>query len=279
MQYYDYERLLTDEDYSQAHQILRGFTEVAVLSMREKCPDDLRHMIIGNFITRGMNCLDSIFLLWRNELYQDCWSLHRTLADRFFHLYHLIETDGFEEFERWSFQRQYRDANRNLNDSYIREKVPPELLAAAIQQQNDRKERFDKEPKSKWRRPKAEDVAKSANLPLIYPVSYDFPSGLVHPVAEDGQAEFKSLIGEESDYFEPNFLIIHNSLLLQYFLVNKGIKACDAVWRGFISDFFENWLSFMETGSKENLIRAVFSLRADPSEVSWCEYSAPEDSG
>ena len=158
MQYYDTERLLTDEDYGQAHQILRGFTEVAVLSMREKCPDDLKHMIIGNFITRGMNCLDSIYLLWENEHYQDCWSLHRTLADRFFHLYHLIETDGFEEFERWSFQRQYRDTERNLNDPSIKEKVPPLMLDAAIQHQRKRMARYNNEPKSKWRRPKAKTL-------------------------------------------------------------------------------------------------------------------------
>ena len=275
---YDNERLLTDEDYKQAYQVLQAFTKVAVCSMREKCPDDFSHMIIGNFITRGMNCLDSIFLLWENEQYQDCWSLHRTLADRFFHLYNLIETDGFEEFERWSFQRQYRDAEKYLNDPDIRENVPPPILEAAIEQHRNRKERFSKEPKSKWRRPKPEDVAKRANLPLIYPTSYDTPSGLVHPMAEDGQAEFLELIDRKSEYYEPTYLIVHNSLVLQYFLLCKGLKACSAVWLNVISDFFEYWLAFIEKGSQENLAMAAFSMPDDP-EVSWCEYQEPEGSG
>ena len=279
MQYNDYEKLLTDEEYGEALQILRGFTHVAVLSMREKCPDDFRHMIIGNFIIRGMNCLDSIFLLWENEQYQDGWSLHRTLADRFFHLYDLIETDGFEEFERWSFQRQYRDAEKYLNDPDIRGKIPPLILEAAMDQQRRRKERHDREPVSKWRRPKAEEVAKRAKLPFIYPASYDTPSALVHPMAEDGQAEFKKLMGEISDYYEPTFLIIHNSLILQYFLLWKGLRACSAVWGEFISDFFEHWLSYMETGLEKHYIKAVLSLSYDPSQVSWCEYSAPESVG
>ena len=97
-------------------------------------------------------------------------------------------------------------------------------------------------------------------------------------MAEDGQAEFRKLIGEKSDYFEPTFLILNNSLILQYFLVLKGFKACSAVWREFISDFFEHWLLFMETGLEEHLAKAVLSLSYDPSEVSWCEYDAPYDS-
>ena len=278
MQEYHVERHLTDEDYEHAHRILRCFTEVAVLSMREKCPDDLKHMIIGNFIVRGMNCLDSIYLLWKNEQYQDCWSLHRTLADRLFHLYHLVETDDFEEFERWSFQRQYRDAEKNLRDPDIREKVSPAMLDAAIQQQRKRMERYNSEPKSKWRRPKAEDVAKRAKLPLIYPASYDTPSAFVHPMAEDGQAEFLKMLGKDSNLYEPTHLILHNSLILHYFLAYKGLVACSAVWRTFISDFFEHWLSFIETGLQEHLRKAVFSLSYDPDVVSWCEYNAPSDS-
>ena len=277
VQYLESERLLTDEDYKQAHQTLQGFTEVSVLSMREKCPADLKHVIIGNFITRGMRCLESIYLLWKNRQYQDCWALHRTLADRLFHLYDLIETGDFEEFERWSFQRQYRDAERNLSNPAIRKGLPSSVLHAAIEQHGGHKERYSKEAKSKWRRPKAEDVAKRANLPLIYPIAFDTPSALVHPMADDGQAEFLELTGQKSDSFEPTYQIIHNSLIVQYFLLCKGIEACDAVWRGFITDFLKHWLSFMETGKEEHLAKAVISQSYDPSKVSWCEYSPLHD--
>ena len=84
MQNFAVQRQIADESYVLAFRILIEFTQVEVLSMREERPDDLRHMIIGNFITRDMNCLDINFLLWKNELYQDCWSLHRTPTDGFF---------------------------------------------------------------------------------------------------------------------------------------------------------------------------------------------------
>ena len=268
---------LSPDDYERAIGVLRSFTKMALLWLVAKGPDNLKHHIITNFIARGAVCLDSIHLLWTAGNYQDCWVLHRALVDRLIHIKDLIDQDQFEEFERWSFQRQYQSSDAALSDPMITAKLGPETLAAAKLLLSERRSRFHQEPKSTWRRPKAEDVAKRINSPFIYSIGYDPASAEVHPMADDGKEEFHKLFGLELESYGDDRIPLQNSLVMQFLLVRYGISGCDVQWRDFVSDFLDLWFSFLETGSLEKLVQAQQVLTFDTS-ISWCEPSSEHDS-
>ena len=247
---------LSPDDYARAINVLRIFTKRAFLWLSEKSADNLKHQIIINFIARGVVCLDSIHLLWTAGDYQDCWVLHRALVDRLIHIRDLIDHDQFEEFERWSFQRQYQSADVALSDPMITAKLRPEMLEAAKQLHSEQRSRFQQEPKSNWRRSKAEDVAKRINLPIIYRIGYDPASAEVHPMADDGKEEFHELLGLPLESCGDNRVILHNSLVMQFLLVRYGIGGCDVLWRSFISDFLENYFPFSRPALMRNWLNA-----------------------
>ena len=268
---------LSPDDYAWAINILRTFTKMALLWLSAKSADNLKHQIIMNFIARGAVCLDSIHLLWTAGNHQDCWVLHRALVDRLIHLKDLIDQDQFEEFERWSFQRQYQSSDVALSDPMLTAKLKPEILAAAKQLHSEQRSRFRQEPKSTWRRPKAEDVAKSINLPFIHRIGYEPASAEVHPMADDGKEELHKLFGLPLESYGDDRLPLHNSLVMQFLLVQYGISGCDVLWRDFVSDFLDQWFSFLETGSSEQLAQAQQVFAIDTG-ISWCEPSSEEDS-
>ena len=263
-------------DYAQAIEVLRIFTQKALRWLSEKSSGEVKDEIIGNFIARGTVCLDSIYLLWEATNYKDCWVLHRTLADRLMHLMHLIDQDEFVEFERWSFQRRYQMTEKSLSDPTIREKIQPEWLRKAQELQRERRTRYQQEPKSSWNRPRAEEVAKKMKLGILYKLAYDFPSTEVHPMADDGKEEFAALLGSPLESYGDSRLILHNSLILQFLLVQKGLGACNVLWRGFVSDFLEQWFSFFEVDSRGSLLNIQKILDVG-STISWCESRAEEN--
>lgn len=87
----------------------------------------LRETIARNFVARGMSCTQSIFAVWKAGSEQDAWILHRSLLDRLLHLHHLGKTDGFSEFEEYSFLSMYKARHQLLSDPDMRSKAPPAL--------------------------------------------------------------------------------------------------------------------------------------------------------
>lgn len=272
MQNIDKTTRLSPEDYEYAISTLKAFTTMALTWILEKSQDDVKHQIITNFIARSLVCLDSIHILWQSGNHQDCWILHRGLVDRLILLRRLIDHNEFEEFERWSFQKQYQSADAALSDQLIVTKLTPEALAEAKRQHTERRTRFLQEPKSNWQRPYAKEAAKSVNLLFVYKLGYDPASGEVHPMADDGKEELHSLLGIPLQTYGDDRTVLHNSLVTQFMIVQYGIGGCDLLWHGFVSDFLEHWLSFIEQGSKCELaeVARILTLGKDPN-VSWCE--------
>ena len=261
---------LSPDDYEKAIRTLKAFTVIALRWLFEQSPGDTKHAIIMNFIARGIVCLDSIHTLWKSGSYQDCWILHRALVDRLIHLHRLIQHEEFEEFERWSFQEQWQTADVTFSDPSLTEKVRPEALAEAKKLHTERRSRIRQEPKSSWRRPNAKKVAKAMNLPFVYSLGYDAASAEVHPMADDGKEELHALLGIPLPSYGDSRTILHNSILMQYLLVQHGMRGCDVLWRGFVSDFLGHWFAFLEHGTQGELIQAM-SVIGKGANVSWCE--------
>ena len=261
---------LSSGEYAKAITALKKFNITALSWLTRKTKDHLKDRIIGNFIARGTVCLDSIYELWITGNYQDCIVLQRTLVDRMLLLRHLVDRVEFGAFERWSFQSQFQAAQKNLSDPEIRAKIQPVWLNEAKVQQAERRTRFEQGPKSEWRRPRPEEIAKRIRLSHIYRIGYDYPSTEVHPMADDGKEDFARLLGLPSESFGDESVVIHNSLVTQIYLSNCGLGACEVLWRAFVSDFFDQMLSLLESGSNEYefTLRKAMNLTTHSS---WCE--------
>lgn len=261
---------LEPNEYLQATNVLREFTVRALCWLAKKTHEDLKDQIIGNFIARGTVCLDSICLLWQARNYQDCWTLHRTLVDRYIHFRTLADNDEFVEFERWSFQQQYRMSDIALSDRTIRDKLQPEWLEKAKALHRQQRSRMEQEPKSNWKRPESKEAMKRFNLSVVYRLGYDYPSTEVHPMADDGKEDFARLVGRKLESHGDERVVLHNSFLVQGLLTNHGLASCSVLWRRFVSDFYQQLLPLLESGSHDYLLTCQKALTLG-SDCSWCE--------
>lgn len=153
----------------QAIETFRVYCGVVLLSFAQH-GEGLRDTIARNFVARGMTCTQSIFAAWDAGRQQDAWVLHRSLLDRLFHLHHLGETDGFSDFEEFSFLSMYETRHHLLSDPDMRIKAPANLKE--LQESNRAKYDAIVSKQSRWRRPAAREVAKSMDLDFLYRFGY-----------------------------------------------------------------------------------------------------------
>jgi hypothetical protein len=105
----------------------------------------------------------------------------------------------------------YEARHQLLSDPEMSGKAPPTLKEL---QKRDRP-RYDaiSGKQARWRRPKAEDVAKRMNLGFLYRFGYDYASTHVHPLSGDGEADFTMLISAPHVVTVPDATVVRNSIL------------------------------------------------------------------
>jgi len=192
--------------------------------------------------------LRSVMALWDLSNFHDCWSLHRCLVDRLFHLYALGKNDAYEAFDDWSFMKQFEAQNRVRSDPNCRDLLDSPLFTPTLGERK-RYALLAKSP-AQWKRPKAEDTAKDMNLPILYAYSYDFASTHVHPMANDGAEDFFTITKLEPRPDFPNQIsVLHNSLLVGCMIVQQGLNQSDFRWRSIIYDFLDDLMQHLLDGS------------------------------
>lgn len=232
----------------QAIETFRVYSGVVLLSFA-KHGQGLRDTVARNFIARGMSCTQSIYAVWRAGSEQDAWILHRSLLDRLLHLHHLGQTDGFSEFEEFSFLSMYESRHQLLSDPDMSAKAPPSLKEL---QKLDRP-RYDviSAKQARWHRPKAEEVAKNMNLGFLYRFGYDYASMHVHPMSGDGEADFTTLISAPHVVTVPDATVVRNSILVQSMLVQEAFNVSKMRWRAIAYDFLDQIRTFVGTGDPQ----------------------------
>lgn len=231
-------------DIEGAIEILRAFTGL-VLFCYYKDDISLRDRIAGNFMARGMSCLDSIYRVWESGSEQDAWILFRALIDRFFHLRHLNENDEFDSFDDFSFVSMYEARNRLLSNAnpIMKNKIPSSLLA--LQRKNQNRYQDIKSKNTKWKRPKAEDVAKKMDAKFLYDIGYDYASTHVHPMSNDGTEDFNRLTSPTQKGDIPDATVIRNAILLQTVLMNEALNISSFKFRRIVYTFIDDIQSFL----------------------------------
>ncbi len=232
----------------QAIQTFRIFCGMVLFSFSKYGPG-LRERICQNFVARGMGCIESIFAVWKAGSEQDAWILHRSLLDRLIHLHHLAETDGFEKFEEHSFISIYDMRHQLLSDRDMRHKAPESLREL----QRTNRARYDqlKRQRTRWRRPKAEDVAKEMDLGFLYRFGYDYASTHVHPMATDGETDFVRLTSPTQTMSPSDATVVRNSIVVQSMLVQEALNVSAMKWRRIVYGFLDQVNRFAGEGSSD----------------------------
>ena len=153
-----------------------------------------------------MTCTQNIFAVWKAGSEQDAWILHRSLLDRLLHLHHLNETNGFSDFEDYSFLSMYKARHQLLSDPDMTSKAPPGMKEL----QKSNKARYDEiaAKRSRWQRPKPEEVAKKMDLGFLYRFGYDYASTHVHPMAGNGERDFTTLVSPPHALIPPDATVV-----------------------------------------------------------------------
>lgn len=200
---------------------------------------DTKNIIIRNFIARSAMTLKSVFSLWDNGDFQNAWVVHRALLDRMFHLHSLGVNDDFCAFDGWSFFEQYKSQNRLKSDEFFKDQA-----VGWVYQINDEKKSRIKElerNKPKWRRPKAEDVAKDMGMEFLYKYGYDYGSTHVHPMANDGEQDFYTITKiEHSPKFPSQITVISNTILASTMILQDSLNHSSFRWRKILWDFIDD---------------------------------------
>lgn len=218
---------------------------------------DNKDLILRNFIARSAMMLKGIFKLWEISDYQDAWIIHRAFLDRLFHLHDLGAKSEFCEFDDWSFFEQYKAQNKVKSDPEFKRQAAG-WVYELTEDQKSRIKSLSKNP-PKWRRPKAEDVAKSMNLSFLYKYGYDFASTHVHPMANDGHQDFYILTKlEPAPRFPDQISVLSNSILVSSLILQAALNLSSFRWRRVLWDYLEQIGLLLEKGSityKESFLK------------------------
>jgi len=220
---------------------------VAVIYEFAMRPCDTKHLILRNTLSRSSMSLKAIFALWNISDFQGGWTIHRTLLERLFHIIDLDANDSYKDFEEWSFYEQYKAQNRVKSDPNFKHEATKPFYKLSPEK-SDRAKKLSKSP-PKWRRAKAEDVAKSVELSFLYRFGYDFASMHVHPMANDGEQDFFTVTRLEAPALFPDQMsLLSNTLLAATLILQEVLNQSAYKWRRILWDYIDGVRHFLGTG-------------------------------
>ena len=216
----------------------------------------------------------SIYAVWKAGSEPDAWILHRSLIDRLLHLHYLGARNGFVDFDDFSFSAIYKARHELLSDSDMKAKVPASLRD--LQKANRARYNLVMARRPKWRRPRAEDVAKEMGLGFVYKFGYDYASMHVHPMSSDGETDFQALITPVHKRPDPDSTVVKNSVLVQSLLVQEALNISKMHWRAIVYDFLDQIRKFVVTGDQTFQVTMYKLAQAGP-EFKLCAAPSPTD--
>jgi hypothetical protein len=214
--------------------------------------NELNLVITRNFIAKSVMIVRSIYKLWEINAFQECHILNRCLIDRLFYLHRLHSTDGFEDFEEWSFVESY--------DLFARLRADPrfkvQIDASAPVPEDQTKRRADLRKKTlAWQIPSPQEIAREMNKEYLYLYGYDYASMHVHPLAFDGRQDFEIITGLRSGFeFPTHEIALHNALLILWLIFRDSIDALKGSFSSELNQFMLDFFEFLETGSSDYIL-------------------------
>ena len=223
---------LSFEQYVKAVEALHALSGILLFEFcRHGELASPRDQIARNFIARADMAVKAILQLWQIADYPDCWILHRALLDRLFHVHDLNQNNQFDQFEDWSFKRQYEAAERLRSDHELKGQIE-DLVEERTAERKERYKHLRNNP-PQWQRPKPEETAKEMDLGFLYKYGYEFASRYVHPMADDGQQDFYTItrLLPRPKFSEPeSTVVLSNSILVASMILQEALNASTLRW-------------------------------------------------
>lgn len=254
---------LSFEQYAQAAEALHVLSGVLLFEFvrRDDCPS-LRDQIARNFIARADTSVKGIFRLWEIDDRTDCWTLHRTLLDRLFHLHEINRKDRFEAFDDWSLKALYEAANRLRSDPELKGQIDG-LVEDLTPERQGRYSRLVKNAPD-WRRPKAEDTAKEMGLGILYRYGYDYASRYVHPMSNDGSDDFCRITGAEPLLVSESaeITVLSNTILIASMILQEALNGSSLLWMAIVYEAVDGIRKFLAAAEIEHHVPLMKISRA-----------------
>ncbi|MBQ4834716.1 hypothetical protein J8L70_15950 [Pseudoalteromonas sp. MMG010] len=232
------------DEYKFMHESINGFCRIILLSFaKEEC--EIKDIILRNSIAKASMSLKGIFAQWDIKNYQDGWAMYRNVLDRLFHIEHIAQNNQFQEFADWSIYQQAIKQNLVKSDIRFQNSSPP--LNAKMKARV--KELLKNKPT--WKRPKAEDVAKSMEMDFLYKYGFDMATMHTHPMSNDGAQDFHSITGiPTNEEFPDQITLLHNSILVVTLIIQNVLNYSSPKWRNIMWDFIEQLRFSLNDGNK-----------------------------
>jgi hypothetical protein len=233
------------EVYDLARQTLEHVIRGMLLNLHDRPGIEMR--IIRNFFAKSTMLVRSIYSLWGINAFQECNILYRCLLDRYFYLHVLVRDKSFELFEEASFMEKFGTARRARNDDKFSHQI---ALHPALNPEHEIRYKELKQKPQTWKRPDAKEVVKSMKRDFFYQYGFDYASKHVHPQANDGEQDFETLTELRSGtQFFSHAVVLHNSLFILCLIIMDTFRDKDIKIIQPLSDFFDAFLDFLESGS------------------------------
>ncbi|MEJ6079879.1 DUF5677 domain-containing protein [Vibrio sp. 1-Bac 57] len=239
----------TIDEYDEIKDALVNICGLLLFEFAKEDHLDTKDIILRNFLAKSAMSLKGVFSLWGMQNYQDCWAIYRLQMDRLFHLEHIAKNDEFELFDDWSIYKKAQANNLAKSDN----RFPIEQTSQVYFFPESMSERVKLllKKKPKWRRPKAEQVAKEMGMDFLYKFGYDLASMHVHPMSCDGQQDYFTITGIESqEDFPTQISVLHNSILTTTMITQDVFNHSSFAWITVLWDFVEQIRDAINTGNK-----------------------------
>ena len=89
-------------------------------------------------------------------------------------------------------------------------------------------------------------------LGFLYRFGYDYASTHIHPMADDGEADFGRLTSPSQTVAPGDATVVRNSLLVESILIQEALNVSSLKWCAIVYDFLDQVKHFAGEGSAGN---------------------------
>ena len=236
---------LKTDDLNTIKKSINDIATYVSLYLKLSKETNIQTKILDGFLNKGISFVNSIFILTNHNQYGESIILYRCLIERLLFLKYIIENNKYEEYDNWSFVKNYEQKNTARTFKKYNKNVSSDNLKSS--KEDTLKYQNLKKNKPNWKEPDLEKYSKKIGYGHLYKLGYDFGSSYVHSRSDEGINDF-----EQNNRLKPKnnpqiISIQYNSLLVCFSIFdecisNSNLKSLNKIneYKLIIDNYFEN---------------------------------------
>ncbi len=219
---------------------------------------EIKDRVIVNFIAKSLTLLESINTLFVRCDFYSGWIMLRCIIERIFILRDLETTNSYDEYRKWSFIQKYEYMHKINSSPEFKEKAGYAFFNDYKKLKNQYIEL--KKENINWKRPDNLKIAKAMNLKFLYYFGYDYSSGYIHSLDDDGEEDLYFILGKKYKFVKKDFILLNNAFLAVILLTQEGLNNSSFSW---IKVLYETLDSIIEYINGERIIMTEIKNKLD----------------